>query len=68
MVKVGCICASCLYSGKVVVFGRSGCIWAILVLFEQIGCRWAKLLIFVQIGCNRSKLLYSGKVDVFGQK
>ena len=36
--KNGCIRASWLYSGKVVVLGQNGCIWAKVVVFAQIGC------------------------------
>ena len=62
MVKVGCIEANWLYSGKVVVLGQSGSIWAKLVVWGQFCCLWEK------IGCIREKLLYLGKVVVFGQK
>ena len=44
-----------MYSGKVVVFRHSGCIWRILLYSS-------KVVVFVQ------KCLTSGKVVVFGQK
>ena len=62
MVKIGCIEANWLYSGKVVVLGQSGSIWAKLVVMGPI------LLSLGKIGCIREKLLYLGKVVVFGQK
>ena len=49
----GCIRAIFFYSGKVVVFGPSGSLWAKVVLLRRIGCIWAKLL-------------YLGKFVVFG--
>ena len=64
MVKDGCNLESRLYSGKIVVFGQSGCTWVKLAVFEQIwmclgkfvvfglsGCIWAKVAVFGQIGC-----------------
>ena len=60
----------CLYSGKMVVFGQSGCIrekW----LYSRICCIWAeclyssKVVVFWQNGCIRAKWLYSGKVVAF---
>ena len=56
------ILAKWLYSGKVVVFGESGCIRAKVVLFGQSGCNHAKILVFFQ------KLFYSCKLVVFVQK
>ena len=66
--KSGCIRARCLYldkvvrfgqkwlySGKFVVFGKSSCVWAKVVLFR------AKVVVF------EKKWLYSGKVVVMGQ-
>ena len=71
MINVGCICAkfviwvnwlylgkNWLYSGKLVVFGQNGYIWAKLVLFEHIACRWSKLILFAQIGCIFAIWLY----------
>ena len=43
-----------LYSGKVVVFRQTGCIWANVVVF-------GKVFVFGQSGCIRSKWLYLGK-------
>ena len=67
MVKVGCIWAKWLYSGKVVVFGQSGCIWAKVDVFEQISCISAKLVVFGQNDWIWAKWFYLEKVVVFGQ-
>ena len=64
-----------LYSGKVVVFGESGCILdkscCILAKFLYSGQKW---FYSCKSGCIRAELLYSGKcgcirakVVVFGQ-
>ena len=50
-----------------VVFGKSGCIRAKVVVFKQNRFIRAKVIVFVIIGCNQAKWLYSGKVVVFGK-
>ena len=46
MVKVGCICAKWLYSGEMVVLGKSGCIWAKVVVLKQNRGIRAKMAVF----------------------
>ena len=60
-----------LYSSKVVVFGKSGCIRAKCCFFWQqwfysgkSGCIRARGLYLGKIGCIRANLLFSGKVVV----
>ena len=74
--------AKMLLSGKVVVFGqkllcsgKSGCVWANVVVFVQGDCIWAKWFcsckvgIFGQVGCIREKVVVIGQnLVVFGQK
>ena len=63
-----------IYSGKVAVFGKSGCIRAELLYSHESGCIRAKVVVFVQRfyirekvvvfgqnGCIRAKWLYSRK-------
>ena len=63
-----------LYSGKVVVFGQSGSIWANVVVFGKRCCiraRWlnsGRVVLFGQSGCILAKVVVFGKVAVFGQK
>ena len=77
--QIGCIRAKCLYSckvvelgqklfdsGKVVVFGQNGCIWAKVVVFVQSGCPRAKWLYLGKVVAFRQTLFYSGKMVVFG--
>ena len=73
--KSDCIPAKLLYSGKVVVLGQSGCIWAKVVVIGQNGCIQTKVVVIGKGGCTRAMWLYSGKsrfirvkVVVFGQK
>ena len=51
-----------LYSGKVVVFGQSGCIRAIVVVFGQ------KLLYSGKIGCIRAKKVVLGQSGLIRSK
>ena len=51
-----------MYSGKVIVFGRGGCIRAKWLYLDKSGC------IRVTVIVKRQKLLYSVKVVEFGQK
>ena len=53
--KRGNILAKWLYSGKVVVYGQSGCIRAKVDVFGQ------KWLYFGKSSCIREKKFYSGK-------
>ena len=55
--KSGFICGKWLYSGKVVVFGQNGCIWAKVVVFGQNGCTWAKVVVSGQNGCIWAKVV-----------
>ena len=46
MVKDGCNLESRFYSGKMVVFGQSGCIHAKEVVFGRSGCIRAKVDVY----------------------
>ena len=59
--KRGCIRAKWLYSGKVVVFGQSGCTRETAVVFEQSGCIRVKWLYSVKSWCVRAKLVVLGQ-------
>ena len=57
-----------LYSGKVVVFGqkrlysgKSGCIWAKVVIFVQSSCNRADFVVCGQSGCILAKVVVFGK-------
>ena len=50
--RSGCIPAIWFYSGKVVVFGQNGCIWARVVVIGQ-QLLYIKVVVFGQIGCIR---------------
>ena len=72
--------AKWLYSGKVVVFGQSGCILGKTGCIRQIRSFFTKLVVLGQTGCNRAKWLYSAiwlysdkdvvirRMVIFGQK
>ena len=61
-----------VYGQKWIYSGKSGFIWAKVVVFEHGGCIWAKLNEFGQSGCIRAKVGQSGciraEVVVFGEK
>ena len=66
MVKVCCIWANWLYSGKVVVFMQNGYIRASWIYLGRIWCNGDNSLYFGRIGCVWANWLYSGKGVVFG--
>ena len=47
---------TCLYLGKVVVFGQSGCVSVNVVVF------WQKCLCLGKSGCSWEKWLYFGNI------
>ena len=49
-----------------VVFGKSGCIRAKLVVFGQIVCIWSIVVVVHKVVVLRQKWYHSGKVVVFG--
>ena len=63
-----------LYSGKIVVFGQSGCIramrlyWGKVVVFGKMWLYSGKVVVFRQSCCIRAKWLHSGKSGCFRPK
>ena len=55
-----------LYSGKVVVFRHSGCIWEKMLYSGKVVLFLQKCLISGEVVVIRPKWLHSGKVVAFG--